>query len=424
MKRVIEFFVTIFAIAMLIQYWWILLLAAGIFLVIFIIIKAKRSKTSQLKNQANSRTEKHGRQSSIDKDASLHNGSGQDQSVDVEETSSENVEPHYSHPEQLSDEHTSDESVNSNIYTNKLTSIEENKHSELTVSKPAQYIHRLRRKLTDFVVFDIETTGLNRFEDKIIQISAIKYIKDQKVGTFNQYINPGFQIDKKIMFLTGIDNSKLESSPTISTVMPSFELFIEDLPLIGHNIVKFDIPFLINNGFSKQDINALDTYPLSDKKLPDLKNHKLPTLKKYFGIANRSHDALNDCETNAIVYQKLRDNDLNPVTIEYSNLQQILAGKRFCITGEFMEASREDLIDTINKYGGKFTKSVSHVTDYLIDGTQVSTKLTDGVHSSSELKAIQYQKENGRIKIISYDDFCNLLPKQNQYVESIKNVKL
>jgi len=300
MKRVIEFFVTIFAIAMLIQYWWILLLAAGIFLVIFIIIKAKRSKTSQLKNQANSRTEKHGRQSSIDKDASLHNGSGQDQSVDVEETSSENVEPHYSHPEQLSDEHTSDESVNSNIYTNKLTSIEEDKHSELTVSKPAQYIHRLRRKLTDFVVFDIETTGLNRFEGKIIQISAIKYIKDQKVGTFNQYINPGFQIDKKIMFLTGIDNSKLESSPTISTVMPSFELFIEDLPLIGHNIVKFDIPFLINNGFSKQDINALDTYPLSDKKLPDLKNHKQPTLKKNYGKANRSHHAFNDCETHAI----------------------------------------------------------------------------------------------------------------------------
>lgn len=410
MKRVIEFFVTILAIAMLIQYWWILLLAAGI----FVIIKAKRFKTSKLKNQATSRSEKHGRQSSIDKEPSLHNESGQDQDVGVEETSSENAEPPYSHPDQLSDGNTSDESVNSNICTNKLVSIKEDKHSELTVTKPVQHIHRLRRKLTDFVVFDIETTGLNRFEDKIIQISAIKYIKDQKVGTFNQYINPGFHIDKEIMFLTGIDNSKLESSPTISTVMPSFELFIEDLPLVGHNIVRFDIPFLIRSGISKQDINALDTYPLSNSKLPDLKNHKLPTLKKYFGITNRSHNALNDCETNAIVYQKLRDNELDPVTIDYSNVQQVLAGKRFCITGEFMEAGREDIIDTINKYGGKVTTSVSHVTDYLIDGTQVSTRLTDGIHSLSELKAIQYQKENGRIKIISYDDFCNLLPKPKQ----------
>lgn len=406
MDKIIEFFIVIILLAILIQYWWVLLLAVGIFLLVKSIIGFKKKKTKKVHDQESD--------TNTVTPMTIKEESSPDKRINVvevkkEKTTPENIEPHSLYSDKPDNKDVTDKlsfykdpiSAEKNDYTNKIE------------STPSPHVHKLRRKLTDFVVFDIETTGLNKFEDKIIQISAIKYVKDKKVATFNEYINPGFHIDKKIMFLTGISNDTLESSPTLSTVMPSFELFIADFPLVGHNIIRFDIPFLINNGISKKDISALDTYPLSDRKLPDLKNHKLPTLKKYFGIINRSHNALNDCETNAIVYQHLRDDKLDPVTIERSNTQQFFSGKRFCVTGEFMETSREDLVDVINEYGGKYTHSVSRLTDYLIDGTQVSGNLTDGVHSSSELKAMQFQKENGRIQIISYKDFCELLSSKN-----------
>lgn len=274
---------------------------------------------------------------------------------------------------------------------------------------PQPTLHKLRRKLYDFVVFDIETTGLSKVTNKIIQISAIKVKEDKIADHFNCFVNPHIELPLDIVYLTGIQNEDLVEAADIDDVMTLFKNFVEDLPLVGHNIFKFDIPFIQANGFDLADISGIDTWKLAQTKSfsGELKNLKLPTLKKYYGISNQSHNALNDCETNLKVYQNLRDDKLDPVEPDTSDIPKNFAGLRFAITGQFMGTSREEIIDEITLHGGRVTKAVSGLTDYLIDGKQV--ELTEGVHSQKELSALQRQKDGGKIKILNYDQFEHLV---------------
>lgn len=262
-------------------------------------------------------------------------------------------------------------------------------------------IHHLRRKLFNFVVVDCETTGLSR-NSKIIQLSAIRYFHDKPVDTFDEFINPGVSIPSNVTALTGIDDTTVSQSPEFSVIVNDFASFVGTLPWVGHNINSFDIPLLINNGYPLKEIQTIDTLPLARKKL-NMDSYGLESLKKYFGIQNGSHNALEDCKTTAVVYQHLRDDVLIPVTPDYSSIPQTLAGKQFAISGSFPGYSRADIKEIIISHGG-VVKGVSHKTDYLIDGTQTSNALTDGIHSSKELKARDYG-----IKFLSLNEFIKMV---------------
>lgn len=272
-------------------------------------------------------------------------------------------------------------------------------------------MHKIRRKLFDFVVFDIETTGLDKQDDEIIQISAVKFIKDKKVDTFDTFVSLSrhSSLPLKIIMLTGIHDEDLENAPNISSVLSQFDKFIQDLPLVGHNIERFDIPFLINNGFYRQDIETLDTWRIARSKDIDVPNLKLPTLKNYFGIQNKSHNALEDCITNAIVYQRLRDNKLEKVENDLSKIEQNLKGVRIAITGEFEGIARDDIINEIEIRGGRYTNSISHLTNYLIEGTQIANNLSEDGISGKERKAREMINEGTKMKIINLDEFNKMI---------------
>lgn len=250
-------------------------------------------------------------------------------------------------------------------------------------------VHHLRRRLYNFVVVDIETTGLEP-DAKVIQLSAIRYQKDKPVASFNKYINPGnLPLPPKITAITGITNEQLKDAPSFSEISNSFMTFVGKLPWVGHNINRFDVPRLIRNGLPLRELSTIDTLKLARKKL-SLEHYGLENLKYYYNIHNGSHNALEDCKTNAIVYQHLRDDKLSPVQADYSEIKKELEGLTFVITGAFAGYSRSDVEDLITSHGGIVRSSVSHKTNYLVDGAQISDALTDGVHSSKELKAQEY----------------------------------
>lgn len=250
-------------------------------------------------------------------------------------------------------------------------------------------IHHLRRKLYNFVVVDTETTGLDK-NAKIIQLSAIRYEHDKPVETFNEYINPEtLPLPEKITTITGIDNQMLQHAPKFKEISNKFMEFVGTLPWIGHNINSFDIPRLVNNGLPLNEVSTIDTLNLARKKL-HMSHYGLEDLKHYYGIQNKSHNSLEDCKTNAIVYQHLRDDILTPVTPDYSNIKQSLSGLSFAISGSFAGYSRKDVEELVKSHGGSIKSTVTHDTDYLVDGKQISDSLTDGIHSSKELKARDY----------------------------------
>ena len=167
---------------------------------------------------------------------------------------------------------------------------------------------RTNKIVKDYVVFDTETTGLDPSCDKIIEISAIKFIDNKKVETFSTLINPKEVINPFITQLTGIKQEDLKDKPTINEVIPQFFDFIEDLTLVAHN-APYDIKMLASECYrNKKELcnnKIIDTVTLAKRIIPreSIENYKLATLKEYLGLNYDSHRALDDCETCSKVYQ-------------------------------------------------------------------------------------------------------------------------
>ena len=166
-----------------------------------------------------------------------------------------------------------------------------------------------------FVVFDIETTGLDSLSNEIIEIGALK-VKDGKVvDTFDHLIKPSHPISDFITNLTGITNEMVETAETIEEVLTQFINFIGDNILMGHN-VNFDINFVYdhaekyNNHILNNDF--IDTLRLARKLLPELSHHRLSDLADYYNIDKTGHHrALKDVEMTLEVYNHLVEEILN-----------------------------------------------------------------------------------------------------------------
>lgn len=389
MQYLIGIILLVLVVSFLLQHWWIILGAVLAWLLYKYV--AKRSK----KNKSTGTSEP------VSDPKSSHT----DEVVNLNLETKTNAMLPESNAEKVNEEDVEQEST-----TTKHVIIE----PMVTANFETPKVHKLRRKLFDFVVFDIETTGFRKNEDNIIQLSALKVRNDEIVDQFDSYVNPHMSLPTNISYLTGITDNDVNSAPDITIVINQFKSFIADLPLVGHNIYSFDIPFMQAKGFDLTDISALDTYVLADSKAFTItpKNLKLPTLKKYYGIVNRSHNALNDCKTNYQIYKFLRDDQLDPISVDVSNITQNLAGLRFAISGEFIKTSKDQIKEEIELHGGKVTSGVSGLTDYLIDGKQISSKLTDGEHSKKELDALEKQQSGGKIQIISLEEFEKKFMKQ------------
>ena len=162
-----------------------------------------------------------------------------------------------------------------------------------------------------FVVFDIETTGLNTSYNEIIEIGAIKVENNKVVDTFHKLIKPIRKIPSFITNLTGITNEMVEDKEDIKKVLIDFLNFIENNILVGHN-VNFDINFvydkLVEQELPHLTNNYVDTLRLSRKLLKNIRNHKLGDLALYYNISYEgAHRGLQDAEITLKVLEKLEE---------------------------------------------------------------------------------------------------------------------
>lgn len=145
--------------------------------------------------------------------------------------------------------------------------------------------------LDEFVVFDIETTGLSNATEKITEIGAVKVSEGKIVDEFNQLINPEIPIPKIITELTSITDEMVRDMPTIDVVLPKFLEFVGDCTLIAHN-ADFDMGFIKKNciDLGIQPIRTyIDTLAFARALDPNLKNHKLDTLTQKYNVNLFNH---------------------------------------------------------------------------------------------------------------------------------------
>lgn len=169
---------------------------------------------------------------------------------------------------------------------------------------------RLSKYTEDYVVFDLETTGINQEYDAIIEISAVKVKNHEIAEEFSTLVNPGRRIPKAATAVNGITDDMVADAPDITAAMEAFLDFIGDSVLVGHNIHTFDTNFVydaaVYNLGKELSNDYIDTLYMARQYLPQLSHHKLTDVSTYFGIETEgAHRALYDCRMNQRCYEEM-----------------------------------------------------------------------------------------------------------------------
>lgn len=163
---------------------------------------------------------------------------------------------------------------------------------------------------SEYVVFDIETTGLSKKHNKIIEIGAVKVKDGEVIDTFSEFINPGVPIPYQIEQLTSINDDMVKDAPMSDVIVPKFVEFCGDDIVVAHN-ASFDTGFVRKNAEElglKFDNTVLDTMTLSHILLPELGKFTLDRVCKELKIVNAHHHrAIDDAEATSKVFFKLMD---------------------------------------------------------------------------------------------------------------------
>ncbi|MEY8355807.1 exonuclease domain-containing protein [Lachnospiraceae bacterium 54-53] len=169
---------------------------------------------------------------------------------------------------------------------------------------------RLGQYAEDYVVFDLETTGVSAAEDSIIEISAVKVKGHEPVAEFTALVNPGTHIPAGATSVNGITDEMVKDAPGLAEVLPDFLSFIGGEILVGHNIQSFDLLFLYRAAgelLGRDVINDyVDTLFMAKACLPQLRRHRLTDISAHFNINTQgAHRAMNDCIMNQQCYEHM-----------------------------------------------------------------------------------------------------------------------
>ena len=161
-----------------------------------------------------------------------------------------------------------------------------------------------------FVVFDVETTGLEPHRNRVIEIGAVRVEKGVEVARFQTFVGLDGAIPAKIVHLTGITDDMLQGAPKAEEAMERFLAFAEGAALVAHNA-----PF--DTGFIQAELGRLgqtwsptvvDTLALSRALQPNSRSHKLQDVAKHLNVKLENHHrAMHDALCTAGVLVKMLD---------------------------------------------------------------------------------------------------------------------
>ncbi|CAN5811416.1 DEDD exonuclease domain-containing protein [soil metagenome] len=163
----------------------------------------------------------------------------------------------------------------------------------------------------EFVVVDVETTGLKSRYHRITEIAIIRISRDGEKMFWSSLVNPERRIPRQISRLTGIDDRMVATAPRFASIAPTVIELIGDQLIVGHN-VSFDIGFLNTElaraGHPRLVNQSLDTLSLADAMLPDLRRLSLTEVTRHLGIRqSEAHRAAADAGATLEVLNGLRE---------------------------------------------------------------------------------------------------------------------
>jgi len=168
---------------------------------------------------------------------------------------------------------------------------------------------------SEFIVLDVETTGLHPIGDRVIEIAAFRVAggngRMRLQEEFVTLVNPGRPLPPTIVHLTGITPEMVARAPRFEEIVDELVAFLGPRVLVAHN-ARFDLAFLNaelqRTRHKRLGHPRLCTLALSRRLFPELPNYRLPTVARYLGIEmERWHRARSDAWATARLFLRLLD---------------------------------------------------------------------------------------------------------------------
>ncbi len=163
---------------------------------------------------------------------------------------------------------------------------------------------------SQYVVIDVETTGLDPHVDRIIEIGALKVVNGEQKEVYQRIVKSGVPIPSSIVRLTGITDELVESegvSP--AEALAGLYDYVGYYPIVSHN-ASFDISFIDELcdylDVEKLDNRIIDTLELARKEVPKAPSYRLGDIAMQLGVEVKGrHRAVDDCLTTRALFLKL-----------------------------------------------------------------------------------------------------------------------
>ncbi len=287
----------------------------------------------------------------------------------------------------------------------------------------------------EFVVFDIETTGLNSHTNEIIEIGAVKIKSGRIVDRYSQLINPERPIPYHITEITSITDEQVANEPKIDKVIGKFVDFVGDAVLVAHN-APFDM------GFIKRDIkkylsidyqcSVIDTLQMARDLFPDLKKYGLGDLNKTLGLAlEKHHRAVDDSQATAnmfiIFLEKYKEKGLEYMKdintgFEVNVKKQSLKNVMVLVKTQAGLKNMYRLVSEahIKYFGNKKARIPKSVLVENREGLIIGSSLTAHFMNTGELVDLYLRHDLEKLEeAAKFYDYIELLPKStyNELIE-------
>lgn len=216
-------------------------------------------------------------------------------------------------------------------------------------------------------IFDLETTGINITQDRIVEIAIIKVFPDGSEENYVKRVNPEMQIPEEVIAIHGISNADIATCPTFKELADEIETFIENCDLAGFNSNKFDVPILV-----EEMLRVKDSFNIDQRKFVDVQNifHKMEqrTLSAAYKFycskdLNNAHSALADTQATweILKAQVGRYEEIGQTIESLASFSQTHDLKRVDFAGRLARNTEGHVVYNFGKHRGKTVADIDKI---------------------------------------------------------------
>ncbi len=258
------------------------------------------------------------------------------------------------------------------------------------------------------VFFDLETTGINIARDKIVELSFLKIFPNGDQEKRTELINPGIPIPEETSLIHGIYDEDVKDAPLFKDIAKNLLKFIEGCDLAGFNILKFDVPMLV-----EEFLRAAINFDISKRKLIDaqkifhlMEKRNLAAAYKFY--CNKILDNAHSAEADAIATYEIllkqielyegqevvdmKGNKLGIIQNDMETVHNITLQKMVDLAGRMVFNDQGIEVFNFGKHKGKSVVEVLKKEPMYYDWIQKNDFSLDTKRKLTEIKLRQFNK--------------------------------